>query len=487
MLEPPLAITAASDMAEPIGPRFAADHGLYDRRYPRQEQSADGLTDRPPLPSLPYLDTEKIKREQYLYSNSIPVTTSLNMNAPPPLISPTTTYSGPPPPYSYPASTVSSSLGGREGHTVPPPPPPPPPPPLNHSYAPPSESRPAYGDDKDRSMHHASRQSLPSIQEALKQDHGITINSLLSPTTTAAPPRTQYITQSPTSPSNTRTFGEVPPRRPPESYPTHDPTNSRPYDSYERTTTTRPTFSPRLSSLTNQSPLTSSKPNDSHPATSMSPSMHSRAKAPSSKPRQPPSPGYPFGNQRSSPPTSSYMPKPGPHPYPYTTSNPAVTAYPGSSIHQSTWRDLALEAKRAEEIRQATIRDSPPGPHRTYGESVKRQLDNFDIETSLNEVGHTPFQGLHRSLLMKVSVDCRRQRPRSQFRSNIRHPRPSDPTIRAGSGIVTQPQRMRRHDATATTGVGFHGQHSRTDCPTTSCSAGAAYLRPTHVLQIGPK
>ncbi|KAL2056029.1 hypothetical protein ABVK25_003671 [Lepraria finkii] len=72
---------------------------------------ADTVGQSGALPSINYLDMEKIKRENAGYNHNAPVTTTVNMSAPP-LISPSSIYSGPPPPYSYPSSTASSVIGG---------------------------------------------------------------------------------------------------------------------------------------------------------------------------------------------------------------------------------------------------------------------------------------------------------------------------------------------------------------------------------------
>ena len=69
--------------------------------------------------------------------------------------------------------------------------------------------------------------------------------------------------------------------------------------------------------------------------------------------------------------------------YPYTSQSPTALSYPNYS--QPTWRSDGLELDRAEEMRKAAPKGSPRGS-KHYGESVKRHLDIFDLETSLNEV-----------------------------------------------------------------------------------------------------
>ena len=333
------------------------------------------FVDRAPLPSLAYLDTEKIKREQLIYNNNIPVTTSLNMAGPPSLVSPSTTYSGPPPPYSYPSSAASSSIGTREPAPVPPPAP--------HSYAPSLDTRPSYNEEKERPYSQAPRQSLPSISEALNGDHGISISSLLSPTT-APPAKSQYTTQGPTSPVS-RSFVEAPPKPHHEAYNPQISSVNKPNESYERST--RPPYSPTANNFSsNRSPPMTSKPAEPPPRTVGSPSMHARPAVTSAPSQHPQSPAYHhYQAQRSPPPTSTYVQKPYQPAYSFPTSNPGLNSYTTTSLQHSTWRTAHADAERAEEIRRVTSRESPP-PRGAYGESVKRHLDIFDIETSLNEV-----------------------------------------------------------------------------------------------------
>ena len=323
---------------------------------------------RGPLPSLSYLDTEKIKRETSIYNNyGIP---SANMTAPP-LASPSTTYSGPPPPYSYPSSAASSTIGGRENVSGPP----------TSSYVPSVESQHPHGDGKDAQS--IPRQSLPPIREALSSGPNISISSLLS-NTTVPEQRPQCPTQSPTSPA-TRSFLEASQRVPTESLPPPKPASYGPYESHERST--RPMYSPKMNNGystygVGRSPTSVSHPAMPPPRTVASPPRPGAGVFQNHRPASPV-----FNNShapRSAPPPTSYDYKPTYQPaYSYPPSTPATTSYNSPPLQSHSWRNNDYD--RAEEIRRATAKISP-APRVAYGESVKRHLDIFDIETSLNEV-----------------------------------------------------------------------------------------------------
>jgi len=81
-------------------------------------------------------------------------------------------------------------------------------------------------------------------------------------------------------------------------------------------------------------------------------------------------------------PLYTYQPQPqSMAPSPYHPSDP----YHGHNSHPNTWRSDGSEINRAEEGRKAASRGASLGGQ-SYGESVKRHLDIFDLETSLNEV-----------------------------------------------------------------------------------------------------
>ena len=280
----------------------------------------------------------------------------------PPMASPSTTYSGPPPPYSYPSSASSSVVGGINGA------------PGGHSAGSfsSSQGRPHIGDDKDSAHHassHPSKQTLPPITEALS------INSMLN---ADAPPKTPRTAPSPTSPTY-RYDSDSASRHKIESYQQASTREAHPYE------TQRPSmnsFSPTHTN-SNSHPITNnynhvptSQPLQT-PRTFPDISSYSRT-AVSTLPQQ---------SQVSpitiNPPTSRPEPTSQPTPtYPYQ----APFSYPPSTPLFDNWRNgVKSEQERAEEIRKAIPKDSPPNRH-PYGEQVKRHLDIFDLETALNEV-----------------------------------------------------------------------------------------------------
>ena len=362
-------------MAEPIGQRYITGRPTWRIGDDSKEARMIDEGIRAPPPSLSYLDTEKIKREHILYaSTNPPVTTSINMTVPPPppLISPSTTYSGPPPPYSYPSSAASSSIGARDPPTVSAPP---------HGYPSATESRQVFSDEKDKTTTQPARQTLPSISEALNGggDHAISISSLLL--STAAPLKPTYSTQGPTSPLS-RSYVESAPKPAADAYLPPTPATARSFESYERH---RPPFSPRSNHYNhNRSPPGNSQPPEMRPKATGSPLAQTKSGVTH---YQAPSPAYhQYQTHRSPPPTTpNYAPSSYQPAYAYPASDPPVNAYTSAIPPQAVRRPANIELDRAEEIRIATARDSP-APRAAYGESVKRHLDIFDIETSLNEV-----------------------------------------------------------------------------------------------------
>ena len=301
---------------------------------------------------------------------------------PHPLVSPST-YSGPPPPYSYPPSAASSVVGGNNG--------------TSGGQAPGafnlSHNRQASADNKDAS-YTTSRQSLPSINEALS------ISSMLN---TSAPPRPSTIARSPTSPSYQNHIS-TPSNRPNSSAVQQPPREVQSYENMNRTS------APMLSSYTNHNYDSRSSPtannfSNSLPTSQPSRTMHSPLSFPRPGPstiqnRHPLSPyhGSHNGNANHN---ATYQPTSRPEPitngppshqtyqpaYSYPPSAPAVTSYHTPLIERPTWQAGNPDIDREEEVRKATSKESPPSKP-VYGEYVKRHLDIFDLETSLNEVCH---------------------------------------------------------------------------------------------------
>ena len=339
------------------------------------------------LPPINYLDIEKIKRENAVYGHNVPVTSTVQMSAPP-LASPSSMYSGPPPPYSYPSSAASSVIGdGRGGQGITP-----------GNYMSPPETRRS-SDEKEQPS--SQRQSLPSINEALNtgEQQPISISSLLS--TSAPPHKITLVTKSPTSPVN-RPFLDSQPKGHSDFFPQHTvSSNHRPQEQPDHST--RPIYSPGAVNSHGESrfptinSLSTARSYDSfhtskQQATAPLPTDYSR---PGASPIQ--------NNPVSSPSTETHPRSVAATtaPFGYTTYQPAY-AYPPSSTtgipsyrrptaHQPTWRGMGGDLDRPEEMRRATKESPPPRP--AYGESVKRHLDIYDLETSLNDVSifHCPF------------------------------------------------------------------------------------------------
>lgn len=338
---------------------------------------------------------EKIKNENS-YNHNVPTTTSLTMSAPP-LISPSMMYSGPPPPYSYPSSAASSVIGSTASG----------PGAGRGNYISAPTTRSTSGDERD--LPASQRQSLPSITEALTgEQQPISISSLLS--TTAPPQKSSLVSKSPTSPI-ARSYLDSLPRGPPDSFPHQTPVSTyRPSEPSERTS--RPMFSPNIATTPGESrfpainSFTAMNSLDTYqskypPRTAPSPSNYTR-------------PGVsPIQSSRAPPPVQDSVPHSAPPasnasfgynatypaPYSYALSTPNLSSYrPPVSLQQPSWRSINPEADRIEEIRKAVSKQSPP-PRQSYGESVKRHLDIFDLESSLNDVSSPCYPSLQVSEL----------------------------------------------------------------------------------------
>ena len=293
----------------------------------------------------------------------------------PPLASPSI-YSGPPPPYSYPSSTASSVVG------------------VNNGYISPPKTRQATEEDKEVPAP-PKLQSLPSIHEALSSnDQTISISSLLSKPAASQQPSQLPPQASPTSPVS-RTHPDSTPIRPPLSLSQPQQPLYRPQEVTEKSS--RPQFSPRL-------------PSDPQPPRFLPTSTQSYVPPQSRTMSSPMTQSYPTASApqlRHSSPTQDA----GLRSAPSLTSQPQYSpfhhAYHNFSLSSSTippyqqpaplppltWRSSGSDLDRAEEVRKAISKGSPK--YQTYGETVKRHLDIFDLETSLNEVCESPGSIFH--------------------------------------------------------------------------------------------
>lgn len=288
-----------------------------------------------------------------------------------PLVSPTM-YTGPPPPYSYPSSTTSSVTG------------------IVGLVSPPDSRRTS---ENDKEPPATQKHSLPSIHEALAADQSISYTAppsapalssqshpsapLLTPTT---PIPRSHPTTSPQGPPNPFSHGQ-----PLGLYSsqTYQARNSQPQQSAfapsECNHSTTKSYESKFEHIQPTRPgqsytAPSEMPNLSQPQTS---STYHPGRSPPGpmisqtqngyKPYQP---SYPFQPQ-----PSSMAPSPYHRPESYHALN----------SHPTTWRSDGSEINRAEEGRKAASKGVSLGGQ-SYGESVKRHLDIFELETSLNEV-----------------------------------------------------------------------------------------------------
>lgn len=328
------------------------------------------------LPPIHHLDSERVKREEVDYQrkqSAAAMPSPLHPSTAPHMLN---THQ----------SSIASAVPGPLGGLLSPP-----------------ESRRTSGDEKE-SQRTTARQSLPSIHEALGSEQPLAYPATVPPpsalvaaphhypsaSTTASPsdqrtrtyPSDLHASHGPSNPFShprspylTSAAPQVPPPPPPhassESYP-------RPPYSEPRQPYSTPQHNPKLPALhplkTAQSPtITASRPNVPYPSYPPQSSTYESAASQSagsmnshySYPQYPSS--YPHSAPSASAPNSAFTPS--------TSTYSATPRYP-----PPTWRDHHSEANHLEEKK---INRSSLAP---YGESVKRHLESFDLEASLNEV-----------------------------------------------------------------------------------------------------
>ena len=291
------------------------------------------------------------------------MSSALNMPAPP-LASPSI-YSGPPPPYSYPSSTTSSVVGGASGYISPP------------------ESR-RNTDEEKEPVPLPKLQSLPSIHEALGKDQHISINSLLSQSGSVSQTPQTISQHSPTSPIQ-RSKPDFTPTRAPASFSQGYPSACRAPEHLEKPP--RPQPSPHLSHevAPHLYPLsTTPRYSDQQSSrTVSSPMIQSRPTAYSGQLSQT-SPSYDAATRPVQSIHSQYAFSPYHPTYTYPIPSSNAPSYQPPPLQPPAWRTGGSDLDRAEEARRAASKSSPR--HQAFGETVKRHLDIFDLETSLNEV-----------------------------------------------------------------------------------------------------
>ncbi|KAL2861163.1 GATA-type sexual development transcription factor NsdD [Aspergillus lucknowensis] len=267
--------------------------------------------------------------------------------SPAPLLSPTTIYSNQPPPYSY--STTPTNAGP--------------------GYISPPDSRRAE-DEKDK-----PRQSLPSIHEALGNDNPLPY----PPPSTSAPPQQQHNAPPPHHLSNFGSRSGEGPSGPPNPFSNGAPAGSFPRD---------PTLAhhSQLQTEASRSSLTSLNTQDSRNA-----SLHSLSSGKS--PTQSTSTGITSvpGSQTGSgydynaPPSAGSVASPNGYgvysqPFPFQSQAP-----PGAPIYPTaSYESRPLVGPRTDDVKGGNSGHAYAG--HSPSDSMKRHLDVYDVETSLNEV-----------------------------------------------------------------------------------------------------
>lgn len=370
-------------MADTVGQRYGFHHSNDDDGSSQSTHNCQSLIGSSgALPPITFLNMEKIKRESSAYNHHHPVTSAISMPAPS-LVSPSV-YSGPPPPYSYPSSAASSTISGDRGG-----------PGAGHqSYISPPETRRTSGDEKEALP--SQRQSLPSITQALGvEQQPISISSLLS----TAPPQQKntVAAHSPTS-AIARSYLDALPKGPSTSFPHSAAGTYRPSEtSSDRNM--RPMYSPALPTTNgdNRFPAfdsySSIKAYQTHPPVSAlqgitSSSTYRRAGASPIQHVQhnlPSSPHLDRVPHTSAPSTNTPYAYASQGPYICPPTTPGLTNYRTPTLDHPPWKNNGPDFERAEEIRKVPCKESPPRGS-TYGVSVKRHLDNFELEASLNDV-----------------------------------------------------------------------------------------------------
>jgi hypothetical protein len=287
---------------------------------------------RDPLPAIGFLG-----KDGPGYASRHPSSATAS---PTPLMSPNIMYSGQHMPYSYAPSTSAPPQG----------------------YVSPPEARRAIEEEKEI---HTSRQSLPSIHEALGND-----NPLPYATPTSAPPSQSA---HPSAPSHLigrpSTEGPAGPPNPFSNGPSTGSLMREPGYSHQS----------QLQAEASRSSLTSINTQDSRNAslhsinTGKSPTQSSKTGITS------------VGSQNSgyeySAPTSAGSVA-SPNGYNHFTPNYSFQSQPAGHAYPPAHFDNRPFASRVEEVKGGFV-GRPVPPH---NDSVKRHLDVFDVETSLNEV-----------------------------------------------------------------------------------------------------
>lgn len=326
---------------------------------------------RPQLPALSYLEVDKVKREEEAYhqqrTTGTPQSLSASAGA-----SPTYHYpQGPPPPYSHAHGAPPTNSWHTSVHTPP-------------------ESRRTSEHEKESVK---PRQSLPSISEALgKVDNQASFASATVPPSTlqsAHPPQSQ--TTAPPSPGTRRPY----PMEPPQLAASTAYSGSSSYS--------HPTqYRPEPARQSSYPPPDSARPAPAaYPPVLDTPSSHMQTSQASSRPAptstsfsraEERSPSYDQQYSAHSANSTSSMGPPSSFPYGYTPFPPRyanANATPSTSsssgpIYQPSTTYGPPQSSQPSWKSESTRYDDRGLAH--HSDTVKRHLDFFDLEASLNEV-----------------------------------------------------------------------------------------------------
>lgn len=279
--------------------------------------------------------------------------TGVSVNPAP--LSSTVMYPGPPPPYIYPSKPVSS---------IPPPPPP------SHSRSP--APRRSMELDKDPSQPQPPRQSLPSIHEALGNENplpypGHPSSGAPSHSTHHPPPPPNVLSrpsvEGPTGPPNPFSTNTAPVSflRDSQYHPQqHSPAPADPSRSSLVSLSTQDSRKQSLQSVSGRSPTTSTQT----APTSISTSQYDHS-APTSVIASP----------------NAYGSSSQPYSWPsQPTSQPGP--YDSRTYNENSWK-ANIEPMQA----RRELASRPGGPVvQPHSDSIKRQHDSYDVESSLAEV-----------------------------------------------------------------------------------------------------
>jgi hypothetical protein len=321
---------------------------------------------RPQLPPMGYLDHDKARRDEDVYQDRL--TGAPQVLPPPPAASPAHQYpAGPPPPYSHPAPPTQYFSNNTSSTPA-------------NMRTPPESRRTSDNNEKEaiKQTVRLSLPSLPSISEALGVESQPTYRPSLPPQTTPssthAPP-THSLAASPSP----RSHRMEPPQQPAEQHtaPTSHFSQYRQdaqrHPSYPSADASRPSYADSRPSVHMQAPRSPPPQRSVHHPSQYAPTAAPRSPAHEQPPQHPTGamgpPSFPYGYAPYPSRYAAAAPPPAPSPagpiYQPSLSNPAPSTTP------TNWK--------AENARYG-------GEERTYGDSVKRQLEMYDLGGALSDV-----------------------------------------------------------------------------------------------------